>query len=223
MNENCSTQEPEFQRDAHLSDLRSQAIEAIEMNDADELENILMMVDEHPRVLNIPSESEWNWSLLEHAISDGSIECARVLAEFEIIDPARSRQSDGIMPAHFVMIHASSMRHEKAMKFINLLESAGADFNAKDSAGWTPLHHAIHCGESRIAQYLMGRGVWVDPKLISNRAMQKALTPADNEPWRQDAINTLRLVRSLAMERNILAAMPADGEAPAKPSTGMTL
>ena len=42
--------------------------------------------------------------------------------------------------------------------------AAGADVNAKDGGGWTPLHHAVEAGHKEIAELLIANGADVNAK-----------------------------------------------------------
>jgi ankyrin repeat protein len=65
----------------------------------------------------------------------------------------------------------------KAMRY--LVEELGADVNARDHLGYTPLHHAASRGDDEMVLYLIEKGS--DPTAISRRGQ----TTADmaNGPW----------------------------------------
>ncbi|RTZ70399.1 MAG: hypothetical protein DSZ35_00560, partial [Verrucomicrobia bacterium] len=42
--------------------------------------------------------------------------------------------------------------------------AAGADVNAKDGGGWTPLHHAVEAGHKEFADLLIASGTDVNAK-----------------------------------------------------------
>jgi ankyrin repeat protein len=54
---------------------------------------------------------------------------------------------------------------------VKSLVESGADPNAKDDFGWTPLYWAVSTGQEEVAEYLIRRGAQVDAKMVNERTL----------------------------------------------------
>ena len=81
-----------------------------------------------------------------------------------------------------------------------LVEELGADVNARDFAGYTPLHHAAGRGDNEMIRYLVSKGA--DPKAVARNGQ----TTADmaNGPVQRISpyLDTVRLLESLGATNN---------------------
>ena len=96
-----------------------------------------------------------------------------------------------------------------AVKF--LVEELGADVNARDHNGYTPLHHAASRGDNELIRYLVSKGA--DVKAVSRSGQ----TTVDWRTARCSACSRsprpLRCSRASA-RRTITSACPADSVGP---------
>ena len=81
-----------------------------------------------------------------------------------------------------------------------LVEELGADVNAKDKNGYTPLHNAASIGESELVQYLVDKGANV--RAISNNGETTADMANGPRQRIQPFPETLTLLRSLGSKFN---------------------
>ena len=85
-----------------------------------------------------------------------------------------------------------------AVKF--LVEELGADVNARDHNGYTPLHHAASRGDNALIQYLLSKGA--DPKAVA-RSGQTTVDMANGPVERvQPYPETVALLESLGAVNN---------------------
>ena len=85
-----------------------------------------------------------------------------------------------------------------AVKF--LVEELGADVNARDHNGYTPLHHAASRGDNALIQYLLAKGA--DPKAVA-RSGQTTVDMANGPVERvQPYPETVALLESLGAVNN---------------------
>jgi ankyrin repeat protein len=85
-----------------------------------------------------------------------------------------------------------------AVKF--LVEELGADVNARDHNGYTPLHHAASRGDNELIKYLVSKGA--DVKVIS-RSGQTTVDLANGPVQRvQPFPDTVALLESLGAKNN---------------------
>ena len=85
-----------------------------------------------------------------------------------------------------------------AVKF--LVEELGADVNARDHNGYTPLHHAASRGDNELIRYLVSKGA--DPKAVS-RTGQTTVDMANGPVQRvQPSPDTIALLESLGAKNN---------------------
>ena len=64
----------------------------------------------------------------------------------------------------------------------NALLAAGADPNARDSAGHTPLHHAARFGHIATAALLLDRGAEVDPSGFPSQMVRSLESESSRAP-----------------------------------------
>ena len=85
-----------------------------------------------------------------------------------------------------------------AVKF--LIEDLGADVNARDFSGYTPLHHAAARGDNEMIRYLVSKGA--DVKAVSRSGQ----TTADmaNGPIQRISpyLDTVKLLEELGSKNN---------------------
>lgn len=205
-----------------IENLRAAALLEIQRGATDRLSVLLKKVDD-PRVLDVRcGEGDFPETLLEWSMRWSAVGCARILLESGA-DPMHSRRADEFCTVHYFACNARLMGEDTVRSFVTMLEAAGADFNAKDAEGFTPLHCAINHGATALAKVLIERGARVDPLLLDDVTMELRILPVKTSSVYEQACEALRLVRSLAMERNILSAMPTEPDAGATASPGMTL
>jgi ankyrin repeat protein len=85
-----------------------------------------------------------------------------------------------------------------AVKF--LVEELGADVNARDHNGYTPLHHAASRGDNELIRYLVSKGA--DPKAVA-RSGQTTVDMANGPVQRvQPFPETIALLESLGAKNN---------------------
>lgn len=85
-----------------------------------------------------------------------------------------------------------------AVKF--LVEELGADVNARDFAGYTPLHHAAARGDNVMINYLVSKGA--DPKLVA-RSGQTTVDMANGPVQRTSPyLDTIKLLEGMGAKNN---------------------
>lgn len=205
-----------------IENIRAAALLEIQRGAAERLAALLKKVDD-PRVLDARcGEADFPETLLEWSIKWSAIDCARLLLEGGA-DPMHCRRVDEFCTLHYFACTARGMNEETIRALVQALEAAGADFNVKDAESLTPLHCAINHGATILAKVLVEHGAHVDPMLLDDAMTELRILPVKTNVAYEQAREALRLVRSMAMERDILSAMPAEPEGDAKPSPGMTL
>jgi ankyrin repeat protein len=81
-----------------------------------------------------------------------------------------------------------------------LVEELGADVNARDHNGYTPLHHAAARGDNDLIRYLVSKGA--DPKAVA-RSGQTTIDLANGPVQRvQPYPETIALLESLGAVNN---------------------
>lgn len=206
----------------NVENIRAAALLEIQRGAADRLSALLRKVDD-PRVLDVcTGEGDFPETLLEWAIRWSAADCARLLIESGA-DPMHSRRLDDFRTTHYFGCHARLMGEDTLRSLVKMFSEAGADFDAKDAEGYTPLHYAINNGSPELAKILIVRGAWVDPLLLEDATMELRILPVQTNHVYEQACEALRLVRSLAMEQKILSAMTDEGEPTTKSSPRMTL
>lgn len=88
-----------------------------------------------------------------------------------------------------LLIYAAAHGH---MDTVQMLVDRGADVNAPDVTGWTPLHAAAYGGHPEIIRFLLGRGAKFTP------ANWYTPTPLDvaEDLHHKDAVDVLRAATS---------------------------
>lgn len=202
--------------------LRTRAMNAISGHDTFTLSDILKEIGD-PRLLDVPcTADEWQDSLLEWAVREGSVDCALKLLATGA-DPMHTTFESGFCSLHILASHAKNMDGRTMRRFVGMLGAAGADFDVKTDLGWTPLHFAINDGSPEFVEILIEHGVWVDPKLLDDPNMETQILPDPVEEHRPQSVEALRLLRALVIEQNVLSAMPTEPGQDTPPSPGMTL
>jgi ankyrin repeat protein len=81
-----------------------------------------------------------------------------------------------------------------------LVEELGADVNARDFAGYTPLHHAAARGDNEMIRYLVSKGA--DPKLVA-RSGQTTVDMANGPIQRTSPyLDTIKLLEGMGAKNN---------------------
>lgn len=203
-----------------VAQLRLGAFTAIQNRDTEKLQAILRKAGD-PRPLDVQiATNDYSDTLLEWAIRHVALDAVRLLLESGS-DPMQPRGNNGLTTLHMFACNSHAMRETSIRAIVDLLSGAGADFNAKDKEGWTPLHFAIFTGSPTLATVLIEHGVRVDPKLLEDAEMERRIVPPLGEMAHFSAAEALRTVRALALEKSMLEAMRGEGELANQP--GMTL
>lgn len=135
--------------------------EAAALGDAARVEALL---EEDPGLLD--SRSPDGWTPLHLAAHFGHEEVVRLLLELGAEVDVRSRNVMANTP-----LHAAAGRHPPVCE---ILVEAGADVNARQEGGWTPLHAAARSGHAETVELLLSRGA--DPSLTNDDDESAALT-----------------------------------------------
>ena len=144
-------------------------------------EAVQALLDREPGLLHAFSYD--GFPLLGLACYFGNEEIARHLLALgaSVNEPARN-------PMKVTALHAAvSGRHDA---IVRLLVGAGADVNAGQQGGWTPLMQAAHGGDIAVMRFLLARGA--DP-LARNDEGRTALSLAE-EAHQEDAASLLHHV-----------------------------
>ena len=109
---------------------------------------------------------------LHGAAWSGNLEVVRILIEYDSTSiNATSREEDRWTPLHF----ASGSRYSKTgsvqVSVVRLLLERGADINARDATGWTPLHQASYSGAVEVVRLLLENGADVEAKVYDGRTV----------------------------------------------------
>lgn len=81
-----------------------------------------------------------------------------------------------------------------------LVEELGADVNARDHNGYTPMHHAASRGDNELIEYLLSKGA--DPKVVA-RSGQTTIDMANGPVQRIEPFpDTIKLLEGLGVVNN---------------------
>lgn len=115
------------------------------------------------------------------------------------VDPLLKKNAKGETLLQVAAIKGDIKRIEELLK-------AGASPNARDNAGWTPLHEAVHYGHTEIAKKLLDHGAMINvPGTENDTPLHDAL--------RQGQLDCVRLLVSYGAcltSRNIHGLTPED-------------
>jgi uncharacterized protein len=120
-------------------------------------ERVSALLNEEPEL--IVSYSEDGWTPLHLAAFFGRLDVARLLLRRHADVHLRSRSAEGNTPLHAAVAG-------KQPPLVDLLLEHGADVDAADSLGWTPLNHTAHEGVASIVESLLRHGA--DPSIPSD-------------------------------------------------------
>jgi ankyrin repeat protein len=119
---------------------------------------------------DLGARGNWGATALHRAAAEGEVEVAKVLLERGAVPNVRTES--GETPLHWAIQHqGKSHWHMKLLwdeerahmkvasaPMIELLLARGADVNARDDRGWTPLHWAAGKGHKKLAMLLVEKG-----------------------------------------------------------------
>jgi ankyrin repeat protein len=116
-------------------------------------DRMMTLLEETPDV--IAAHSTDGWTPLHLAVHFGQMEAAQLLLARGAPISAHSQGAEANTPLHAAV---AGKRAEMA----EMLVAAGADVHARDSWGWTALHHAAHEGMTPLVTYLLEHGAELD-------------------------------------------------------------
>jgi uncharacterized protein len=142
-----------------------------------ELERLRVLLDEDPSLANAWSDD--GFTPLHYAAFFGQPEAAKLLIERGADLEARSTNREFALDA--APLHSAVAAHERAA--IEVLLDAGADVNAVQHGGFTPLLEAAQSGQAEVVELLLERGADPDAKLDDGRTatdLARAAESADS-------------------------------------------
>ncbi len=118
-----------------------------------ELETVQQLVEESPDIRNAVAPDGFNPLGLAAFFSHADV-LAWLLAQGA--DPNKPSQNQmGVYPINSA---AANRNEDNALELVRLLVEAGADVDAAQRSGWTPLHQASAHGFESLASYLLESG-----------------------------------------------------------------
>jgi ankyrin repeat protein len=96
----------------------------------------------------------------------------------------------GQTPLHLAATFRTPSIGNQRKEIVELLIAAGADVNAKDEGGQTPLHKAASGGHKEIVELLIAKGADVNAKISDG--FHKGDTPLDNAKHKPEIVDLLR-------------------------------
>ncbi len=133
--------------------------DSLKKGDLAEVERLVAL---KPWLIN--ARGEWGWTVLHYAVSSGLLDLVKwLLSHGSEIDARDDNDETALFQVADV--------NPPQVEIILLLLSAGADINAQNSRGWTPLHECAFYGDGPTAQFLIEHGA------IVNSRDRQGLTP----------------------------------------------
>jgi len=99
-----------------------------------------------------------SFDAIDAAVLRNDYEALDVLLKSADVD---SRDADGRTPLMYAIL-----AEDPDLKMIDYLLNHGADVNAAEQAGWTPLHFAARDRKREIVEMLLARGALVDSLVL---------------------------------------------------------
>ena len=129
---------------------------------------------------NIPDEEELYYTPMHWCARNTHMLCMRMLRRAKAkIDP---ENEFGQCPLHLcVMVTAAPNKREKQFKMIKYLIKQGANVNARDKGGYSPIDYAAMSGDQEIAELLISVGAKVErtnETLVAKRKDILSLVPS---------------------------------------------